>query len=166
VKNSLLRLPAKIADFPHIAVQFNQEGCTLRLPAVPGFYCENPPVDSRDTILQFLKAYSQGLSFRFPIPSASPFYEQVWRALSEIPFGETISYRDLACKIGRPEASRAVGQACNRNPMPLLIPCHRVIRSNGSIGGFALDLEIKKRLLAFEKDQGGTDRSAYIQTKN
>ncbi len=74
----------------------------------------------------------------------------VWEALVSIPFGQRLTYLDLAKSIGKAGAARAAGSACGRNPMPLLIPCHRVIRAGGSLGGFSMGVEIKKRLLAFE----------------
>lgn len=87
----------------------------------------------------------------FPIPKGTPFQEAVWGELTKIPFGQTISYGELAARIGKFHSARAVGSACGKNPFPLLIPCHRVIQADGSIGGFALDLEIKRRLLHFER---------------
>lgn len=74
--------------------------------------------------------------------------------MQKIPFGSTMSYQEVAQAAGSPRAARAVGGACNRNPFPLLVPCHRVIQANGKIGGFALDLEIKRRLLEFEQISG------------
>ena len=70
--------------------------------------------------------------------------------ISTIAFGETRTYSDLARQLGMPHAARAVGGACGRNPMPIFIPCHRVIAKNSKIGGFAFNLEIKKRLIEFE----------------
>ncbi|ADO68758.1 methylated-DNA--[protein]-cysteine S-methyltransferase [Stigmatella aurantiaca] len=78
------------------------------------------------------------------------FQLQVWRALSLLPFGETVSYATLAKRIGRPAAVRAVGLANGRNPLPLIVPCHRVIGSNGTLTGFAGGLPAKKWLLEFE----------------
>lgn len=82
-------------------------------------------------------------------PEGTPFQQQVWAALRTIPRGETRSYGDIARQIGRPKAVRAVGQACNRNPIPLLIPCHRVVGVKG-LTGFAGGLELKRRLLELE----------------
>jgi methylated-DNA-[protein]-cysteine S-methyltransferase len=78
------------------------------------------------------------------------FQRQVWRALSLLPFGTTVSYASLAKQIGRPSAVRAVGLANGQNPLPILVPCHRVIGSNGSLTGFAGGLAAKKWLLDFE----------------
>ena len=100
-----------------------------------------------------LDEYFQGKRKNFELPlsySGTPFQESVWRALQNIPYGETRSYEDIAVKIGNPKAVRAVGQANNRNPILLLIPCHRVIHKNGDISGFACGIETKKYLLDLE----------------
>jgi O-6-methylguanine DNA methyltransferase len=83
---------------------------------------------------------------------ATSFQAAVWEQLRAIPFGKTLSYGAIAQNIGHPKAARAVGSACGKNPFLMLIPCHRAIPSNGSIGGFALDVGIKKILLEFEQD--------------
>ena len=82
-------------------------------------------------------------------PLGTPFQQQVWQALRTIPRGEVRTYGDIARQIGRPKAFRAVGQACNRNPIPLLIPCHRVVGAWG-LTGFAGGLELKGELLRLE----------------
>ena len=84
----------------------------------------------------------------------SPFYLRVWEELKKIPAGETVSYGELARRLGNPRASRAVGQACGANPIPLIVPCHRVIASNGSLGGFSSGLERKRWLLEHEQRHG------------
>lgn len=81
----------------------------------------------------------------------TPFQLAVWAELLKIPKGETISYAQLAAKLGKPKATRAVGTACGTNPIPFLVPCHRVVRSDGSLGGFAFGLPMKEQLLAREK---------------
>jgi O-6-methylguanine DNA methyltransferase len=78
------------------------------------------------------------------------FERKVWAALNEIPFGETRTYKWIAEKIGNPAAVRAVGRALSKNPIPIVIPCHRVIESDGSIGGYSSGVNIKKRLLELE----------------
>ncbi|MCA0979490.1 methylated-DNA--[protein]-cysteine S-methyltransferase [Exiguobacterium aestuarii] len=80
----------------------------------------------------------------------TPFQQEVWDALLTIPYGETRTYKQIAEQIGRPKAVRAVGQALNRNPLPILFPCHRVIGSSGKLVGFAGGLSEKQRLLEFE----------------
>lgn len=79
------------------------------------------------------------------------FQHKVWRGLMDIPAGKTLSYGQLAAHIGNPKAARAVGGACGKNPVPLLVPCHRIIASNGGVGGFSSELTIKMKLLKNEK---------------
>lgn len=100
-----------------------------------------------------LRAYFAGelQNFALPlVPDGTDFQQQVWRELRRIPYGRTISYGELARRIGKPSASRAVGAANGRNPLPIIVPCHRVIGSNGSLTGFAGGLAIKEALLALE----------------
>ncbi len=86
-------------------------------------------------------------------PRGPPFQQEVWRALCAIPYGQTRSYGQLAAALGRPSAARAVGGACRRNPIWLMIPCHRVVGASGSLTGYAGGLERKKALLALEQGQ-------------
>lgn len=89
--------------------------------------------------------------FTVPLcPAGTPFQQSVWAALQTIPCGRTAGYRDIAVKLGRPNAARAVGQANGKNPIPILIPCHRVVTTGGSLGGYSLGLDVKRRLLALE----------------
>ncbi len=90
--------------------------------------------------------FNQAISFT----KGTEFDHSVWMTLKEIPFGETRTYKWLAGKIGRPNAFRAVGQSLGRNPIPIILPCHRIIESNGSIGGFSAGIDIKRRLLEIE----------------
>ena len=90
--------------------------------------------------------------FALPLlPQGTDFQKTVWRALSEISFGETKSYGEIAKNIGNPKAARAVGMANNKNPIPIFIPCHRVIGANGKLVGYAGGLKIKEYLLTIEK---------------
>lgn len=100
-----------------------------------------------------LDEYFQGKRKAFDLPLAytgTPFQESVWRELQKIPYGETRSYEDIAVGVGNPKAVRAVGQANNKNPILLIVPCHRVIQKNGDISGFACGIEAKKYLLELE----------------
>lgn len=100
-----------------------------------------------------LEAYFAGELERFDLPLApagTPFQREVWCLLRSIPYGETVSYGELARRLGRSNAYRAVGAANGRNPIPIIIPCHRVIGANGSLTGFGGGLEIKRRLLELE----------------
>lgn len=90
--------------------------------------------------------------FDFPIqPKGTPFQLSVWNELRRIPYGETRTYGQIAASIGKPGGSRAVGMACNRNPLWIAIPCHRVVGSNGALTGYAGGLDIKRALLALEQ---------------
>jgi|SRR5579863_1628236 len=103
-----------------------------------------------------LRAYFAGdlETFNLPLaPQGTPFQQQVWNKLLDIPYGETISYGELAKRIGNPNASRAVGLANGSNPIPIIIPCHRVIGSNGKLTGYGGGLPIKEKLLALERRQ-------------
>ena len=100
-----------------------------------------------------LQTYFAGERTTFDVPmdlQGTPFERRVWNELLNIPFGVTVSYRDVAERIGQPKACRAVGLANGRNPVPIIVPCHRVIGSNGSLTGYGGGLEIKERLLALE----------------
>lgn len=90
-----------------------------------------------------------------------PFERDVWYALAEIPFGETASYGEIARLVGRPEAARAVGIACARNPLPLVVPCHRVIGTDGGLAGFGGGLALKRALLDFESAAVGRPRDLF-----
>ena len=94
---------------------------------------------------------SERTVFTLPLqPQGTAFQQKVWAALQEIPYGKTITYSELAAQIGNPKACRAVGMANHRNPIAILIPCHRVIGKNSSLTGYAGGLQIKERLLALE----------------
>lgn len=113
----------------------------------------------RDTQLfasaqQQLREYFDGVRTVFDFArdaQGTPFQHQVWNALCDIPSAETISYGELALRVGRPTASRAVGAANGANPLPIVVPCHRVIGSNGSLTGFGGGLPIKRWLIDHER---------------
>ncbi len=88
------------------------------------------------------------------LTGGTPFQQSVWRALRAIARGQTKSYGEIAAAVGRPKSARAVGAACGANPIPLLIPCHRVLATGGGWGGFTAGLEWKRRLLAAEAGTG------------
>jgi methylated-DNA-[protein]-cysteine S-methyltransferase len=103
-----------------------------------------------------LEAYFEGKLKDFDVPlvlDGTDFQLLVWNNLRKIPYGETVSYGQLARRIGSPEAARAVGLANGSNPIPIIIPCHRVIGSNGDLTGFGGGLPVKKKLLALESRQ-------------
>lgn len=101
-----------------------------------------------------LRAYFKCELKHFDIPLApvgTPFQLMVWQALRNIPYGELVSYKTIAKAIGNPKAVRAVGGANGKNPLPIIVPCHRVIGSDGSLTGFGGGLETKKRLIDLER---------------
>ena len=107
-----------------------------------------------DSCIKQLEHYFIGERTSFDLnldfQNASEFYQDVWKAVKIIPHGKTRSYSDIANLIGHPKAQRAVGLANGRNPIPIIVPCHRVIGKNGSLTGYAYGLEIKQQLLALE----------------
>lgn len=113
--------------------------------------------DGQDAIRAAAKALDAYFAKGTPLPAGlsavsdgTPFQLKVWKAIARIPFGKTRSYAQIAKAVGKPGASRAVGAACGANPLPLFIPCHRVVASNGSLGGFSGGLAIKRLLLRHE----------------
>ena len=118
--------------------------------------------DNRQPILREterqLAEYFAGTRDTFSIPldmRGTDFQKNVWRALQTIPFGKTLTYGEIANQLGRPTASRAVGAANGRNPLSIVVPCHRVIGASGKLTGFAGGLEVKAHLLTMEQQRGG-----------
>ena len=116
-------------------------------------------IEKNETVLlkeaiRELNEYLDGKRTSFDLqlePQGTEFQKRVWQALKEIPFGETRSYGEIAKLIGNEKASRAVGMANNKNPIPIIVPCHRVIGANGKLVGYAGGLDIKEKLLNLEK---------------
>ncbi|WP_016699990.1 methylated-DNA--[protein]-cysteine S-methyltransferase [Actinoalloteichus spitiensis] len=111
-----------------------------------------------DEAARQLAEYFAGERTDFDLPLAphgTPFQKQVWAQLRDIPYGETVSYGDLAARMGRPSASRAVGLANGRNPISVIVPCHRVVGSTGSLTGYAGGVERKRTLLDLERRVSG-----------
>lgn len=113
-----------------------------------------------DEVRRQLDDYFQGRRQRFDLavaPATTPFQGRVLALLREIPYGTTVSYGEVARRLGNPKASRAVGMANGRNPVPIVIPCHRVVGADGSLTGFGGGLEVKRRLLALERRHAGDE---------
>jgi methylated-DNA-[protein]-cysteine S-methyltransferase len=124
----------------------------------PDWIRDETAVPFEEVIAQ-LRAYFEGRVTEFDLPLAphgSEFQLRVWRELRGIPYGETISYAELARRIGRPQASRAVGHANARNPISIIVPCHRVIGADKSLTGYAGGLERKRMLLEHEAASTGS----------
>ncbi|MBI5639092.1 MAG: methylated-DNA--[protein]-cysteine S-methyltransferase [Nitrospirae bacterium] len=101
-------------------------------------------------LMEYLEGHRLEFTCKTIFIEGTEFERGVWEALREIPYGETRSYKWLAERTGHPHASRAVGNALGKNPIPIIFPCHRVIESDGSIGGYSLGIDIKGRLLKIE----------------
>jgi methylated-DNA-[protein]-cysteine S-methyltransferase len=129
---------------------------------------EAPPEDAveghsdlLDAAVTQIREYFTGNRTTFDLPldlGGTPFQEKVWRELGSIPFGTTISYGEQARRIGRPQAARAVGAANGRNPVPVVLPCHRVIGSGGALTGFGGGLDTKRTLLRHEAEVLAAER--------
>lgn len=113
-----------------------------------------PKGSALDVAARELGEYFAGkrTSFRFPMqPEGTPFQKKVWEALLTIPYGETRTYGDVALLVGNPKGARAVGGACNKNPIWIAVPCHRVVGAGGALTGYAYGTGMKKTLLALEQ---------------
>lgn len=120
------------------------------LPDRKGRGAETPLlVRAREALLSYLAGERQGLALPLA-PVGTDFQRSVWTALKAIPYGQTRTYGEIAAAIGRPKAVRAVGQANHHNPLPIFLPCHRVVGSGGTLTGYAGGLEMKQALLALE----------------
>jgi len=106
-----------------------------------------------DQLKQYFDKTLTKFDVQISLPNATDFQLSVWRYLQKIPFGTTVSYQQIANHLKNPKAVRAVGLANGQNPIPIVIPCHRVIGSNGKLTGYALGLELKRKLLDLESKQ-------------
>jgi methylated-DNA-[protein]-cysteine S-methyltransferase len=132
------------------ALDFAEDDCEVSLGPAP-----SATLDTMiDAVVQELYDFFAGKPADFadlPLDlQGTPFQQKVWQELRRIPRGQSISYRQLAERVGSPKASRAVGQANGRNPIPIIIPCHRVIAADGSLGGYSSGLDKKRWLLKQE----------------
>lgn len=126
----------------------------------PGATLERDDVALRPTLAAILAHLDAGVGLDLPVDVAATAFEwRVWKALQEIPYGETRSYAEVAAAVGRPRAARAVARACASNRVALVVPCHRVVRSDGSTGGYRWGEARKRRLLEQEKTRAGGGRS-------
>ena len=146
-----------------IHTEIGRIAVTERDGRITGLYFEADavpePFELRETALlkeasRQLEAYFKGELKEFTLPleqEGTEFMQSVWRALCGIPYGETASYKDIAAAVGRPKAARAVGMANNRNRIPVIIPCHRVIGASGALVGYGSGLDLKEKLLELER---------------
>ena len=128
--------------------------------ALTALYLPNTPVEpvgaetpllaqGREELLEYFGGKRRTFDLLLK-PRGTPFQQKVWSALADIPYGQTITYGELARRVGCPKGSRAVGQANHRNPLPILLPCHRVVGANGTLTGYGGGLELKEWLLRLE----------------
>lgn len=130
------------------------EGYILSVKQVGAQMPETGVVSTGSSAADQLREYFSGQRTRFDLllnPTGTPFQQRVWDAIRQIPYGQTRSYSQIAAQIGNPGAARAVGMACHKNPIWILIPCHRVVGSNGAVTGYAGGLPMKRFLLELEQ---------------
>ena len=116
--------------------------------------CKSAPSALADRAFKEISEYLNGKrkAFDFPIaPKGTDFQKKVWSALREIPYGKTKTYGEIAAYIENPQAARAVGNACNKNPLLIAVPCHRILGADGSLTGFAAGTQTKRYLLELER---------------
>ena len=154
--SSIIKISTTWGDINIVMADGKVASCHLPLLATqpaPPFAIKNNRTDMAST---FITAALTGKTFHMPnLGSAegTNFQKQVWQAIAKIPIGKTTTYGQLAKAIGRPKAYRAVANACGKNPLPIFIPCHRVIAANGKIGGFSAGLPWKNLLLTAEQNK-------------
>lgn len=116
------------------------------------FASDNPLLDqAQDQLDAYFEGRQDGFNLPLDLQRGTPFQQSVWQALQEIPAGQTWTYGDLSKRLGKPEAVRAVGAAIGRNPLSIVVPCHRVVGAQGALTGYAGGLERKAALLSLEK---------------
>ena len=134
------------------ALLFPNQGQDVIIDA--GFHYDEKPFQTvRDQLNEYFAGKRQHFLLKLA-PKGTEFQQRVWQELRNIPYGQTISYGEIAARLGNPKAGRAVGMANGRNPIPIIVPCHRVIGKNGSLTGFGGGLAIKQQLLNLEKQYG------------
>jgi methylated-DNA-[protein]-cysteine S-methyltransferase len=135
-----------------------------RCPSVPKV--GSAPEETLDMVRMQLDEYFQGRRTRFELPlrlEGTPFQIAVWSALLDIPYGTTSTYADLATHLGRPRAARAVGAANGRNPISIIVPCHRLVGADGGLTGYGWGIDRKRSLLELEGAYPGQSRSDRAQ---
>ena len=137
----IVRLTEERGAITHIALTDHCDASSSPSPLM----CE-----AERQITEYLNGTRHQMDFAIHM-EGTPFQLRVWQALQQIPYGSTRSYGELSALLGKPGASRAVGMACNKNPLLLIVPCHRVIGANGKLTGFACGLDVKRYLLLLEK---------------
>lgn len=144
-----------VARYPNFSVLITeQDGEIVSMDIVPPQSVDTHLSPLAQEAGRQLRDYFAGRLRHFDLPlraDGTAFQRDVWRAMSAIPYGETRSYAQLAHTVGKPGAARAVGSACGRNPLPIVVPCHRVITSDGKLGGYSGGVNVKEQLLELER---------------
>ncbi|GBE05376.1 MAG TPA: methylated-DNA--[protein]-cysteine S-methyltransferase [Nitrospirae bacterium] len=125
-------------------------GISFSKPGRTAYRKNSAPKTFTKELLDYFQGADKGFTQKIIFLEGTDFEKKVWSSLNDIPFGETRTYKWVADKIGNPAASRAAGQALSKNPIPIVLPCHRVIESDGSIGGYSSGVNIKRKLLDLE----------------
>ncbi len=139
-------------DFGRVGIESNGHA-VIGLRFWDGIPFGAEPDSVTDLAARELAEYFAGARENFTVPlepSGTDFQKAVWRELQNIPFGETRTYKQIAVRLGKPNAARAVGMANHRNPIAIMIPCHRIIGADGSLTGYAYGLDLKRKLLKLE----------------
>ncbi|HQN17738.1 MAG TPA: methylated-DNA--[protein]-cysteine S-methyltransferase [Syntrophobacteraceae bacterium] len=135
---------------------------TQTFPEATVTKCQRNPLlrEVERAVLKYFHDHHPLAAFPLDLHTGTSFQHQVWKTLCTIPFGETRSYLQIALALDKPRSCRAVGQACGKNPIPILIPCHRVISADRRLGGFSGGLHIKKALLGVEQAPGFSEQNS------
>lgn len=157
-----LRLRISANDHHLVAITANNNTEDIADQEDTGNLAVNIIREAKTQLSEFLD--HKRVAFDLPIAplQGTEFQQRVWKALRDIPYGQTRTYGEIASIVGSPKAARAVGMACNRNPLLIVTPCHRVIGANGSLVGFACGLDTKALLLNIEKKCNLTSKEGYI----
>ena len=153
------KTPLANTPLASITIASNGEAITGVAFGAKEFPGKNKPSKLTNDAANEIQEYLAGKRRNFTVsvaPEGTPFQQEVWEALTHVPFGQTVTYGELAEMVGRPTAARAVGGANNKNPIPLIIPCHRVIGANGNLVGYAYGLRLKQFLLDLERRYADT----------
>lgn len=156
MKITQVRMLSKIGPLYLVASQKGLRGISFKrgpMPLARSLSSASPEIKILLKAVRELEEYFKGKRTQFNLPldiAGTMFQKRVWRELRRIPFGETRSYKDIARRIRNPKAVRAVGTANGQNPLCIVVPCHRVIAADGSLGGYSAGLSIKRKLLRIE----------------
>lgn len=146
------RIFSALGDIYCVFKETSLAGVSFRLPGYEKKACLE---EIKTQFISYFAGTLKEFDLEFKFFSGTAFEREVWLSLRTIPYGEIRSYKWIAERIGRPNAVRAVGQALKKNPLPIVLPCHRVVASDGSIGGYSSGISIKRQLLDLEQFTGG-----------